>query len=381
LFFVGLKQNLKEFFEFLDRYFISISIGIWVVEMLFLASWLGVKQGPDSFFFLTIAQKSQFGDPYVDHHYVWYQSYIFLLSIFQRTSLELYGMVGLQVLVASSTLFVVHDLAKQVSAHPLAPKLALFLYVIWVKSHMWHFYIYTDSLFTSCSLWCLWFLCRSKSPLSQISIFPLLIFTCFLRPTGIVWIPMFCLAWLPSFKRIKWGYATAIGIGAILALLWTIQMLPTFELLDSYKKGEIVYCYPAWNQLPPSSLVVPAGNGNSILPLAGFVFQNPLFFLKITMLKALAFLGHVKPFYSWYHNLLIVLFLFPAYYFFLVGLPHWKEKRTRYLLLFWIVFHIGIVSLTAEDWDGRFILPLLPIVWIGAAIGKENLKINKHTIT
>ncbi len=361
--------KVKKLYSFLDTYLIAISLVIWVLEIGFFSCWLGIKQGPDSFFFLTFAEKNHFGDPYVDQHYVWYQSYSFLLSLLLKLGTGLSGIVVFQVIVASSSLYALYDLTKQVSPFSLAPKLALFLYVLWARSHSWAFYIYTDSLFTSCSIWCLWFLCTFPSFRSTLLLLPFLIFTCLLRPAGVVLFPLYAFLLCVPLKKTRWTYYLALGGGCILFFLLLAHILPTFELLASYRKGEIIYCYPPWHVPVPTSLSSSPILETSLKNMGQFIFQYPWFFLKLLAAKAVVFIVHAKPFYAGYHNLFIFCFLSSLYYFFGTGLPYWTNKRSKLILLYWIVGHLLLVSFTAEDWDGRFFLPVIPIVIVGASIG------------
>lgn len=349
----------------------ALTLVLWVLEIVGLTFWLGVKQGPDSYFYITIAQKGAYGDAYVDAHYTWYRSYIYLITFFfHQLRLGLAALVAFQVLVATSTLFVVYDLAKRISTHFIVPALALFFYVVWIKSHMWHFYIYTDSLFTSGSLWCIWLLLTRKTTWGTLTCLPLVLFVAFLRPVGItiLIVYFFALIW-PLLSRPWLYWILSLTVVVLGILLIAPHVLPTFELLDSYSKGEIVYGYDAWNIHPTRPLVLPLHPDNSLQSLSFFSTHNFSFFAPLTLLKAIALIVHTKPFYSWYHNLLIVAILFPAYSFFGSGFSFWEDKKAKVLAMVWLVSHVLIVAFTAEDWDGRFILPLLPIVWIGASVG------------
>ena len=364
---------MKRALDFLLKHLLPISIILWGIEVLFLAYWLGIKQGSDSFFFITLAQKASFGDAYVDQHYTWYKSYTLFISLFYKTGIGLRGVVAAQVLIASSTLFAVYDLCKKLTYDDLSPKIAVFLYVIWVKSHIWHFYIYSDSLFTSCCIWCICGLCTFKSWPAKVLWGFVILFTSFIRPVGVVLFMLYILALLVPFKRRPWLYwgLTCLAIFSLFFFVST-SMMPTFELLDSYKKGEIIYSYPPWN-IPSALLSLPRSPENSISNLAFFIFHNPVYFLKLSTVKAIAFLVNAKPFYAWYHNALIVFILFPAYSLFLLGLKQWKNENVKQVLLYWILGNVLIVAFSAEDWDGRFLLPILPFVWIGASIALSNL--------
>jgi hypothetical protein len=98
---------------------------------------------------------------------------------------------------------------------------------------------------------------------------------------------------------------------------------------------------------------------------------------KITTVKALLFLAHVKPYYSFLHNAFIVCFLLPVYFFAIRGVRHILENKMRVLLFVFIGFQVVTVSLTSENWDGRFLLPVLPWVFIVSALGISAFRIER----
>jgi len=358
---------MKRLFLLLEKWLVPIALLIWGMEIVFLAFQLGVKEGADTYLYLRFAQNGTFGDAYVDAHYQWYRSYTLFLSLFYKAGLGWVWAITTQIILASSSLWALYDLAKRVGSQKAA-SWGLLLYVLWYDSHVWHFYLYSDSLFSSCSIWCLWACCRAKQTMHLLYVLPLVIFTLFIRPPGIVLPLIYAVAFLGSLPMAKW---IKVGI-AILCLgvcAFLVQhMLPTFELMETYRKGEVIYSYPAWNILPDASVVVP-DEENSLPNLLWFVGHHPLYFFKLVLNKTVAFLVHAKPYYSWTHNMYIVLLLFPCYGLFVKGWKEWKDKEARWLLLGWCLGQTVIVALTIEDWDGRFLLPIVPYVFMGATIG------------
>lgn len=344
-----------------------IALLIWVVEMVYFALHLGVKEGADTYLYLRFAQFGTFGDAYVDAHYQWYRSYTLFLSFFLKSGFGLTWAIVVQVVLASTSLWALYDIAKRIGSEKAA-SWALLLYVLWTDSHVWHFYLYSDSLFVSCSVWCLWAFCNWREWKPLCYLFPLVLLTAFIRPPGIILFTLYLVLLVMSLPINKW-LKLAIGCFALMGCLWCVErMLPTFEIIETYKKGEVIYGYPAWN-VTPSTPVHFESSGNSLVALLQFICYNPLFFLQLLLNKTVAFLAHAKPYYSWPHNLYIVVLLFPSYSLFVSGWKHWKEEKGKWTVLAWCLGQTLLVSFTIEDWDGRFLLPIAPFVFIGAAVG------------
>ncbi len=70
-----------------------------------------------------------------------------------------------------------------------------------------------------------------------------------------------------------------------------------------------------------------------------------------------------RPYYSTEHNFVNAIF-FAFYPLAMIGLWRtWRQSRIR-LVLALIVFNTVLVSLTHDEWSGRFVVPLLP--WLMA---------------
>jgi hypothetical protein len=158
-------------------------------------------------------------------------------------------------------------------------------------------------------------------------------------------------------------------------------MLTTFDLIQSYAKGEIIYPnINFWIEKPESLLLPP----DSMQPLASLIFfmaHNPAYFFKLSSVKMILYYGHVKPYFSWVHNTAIVLLLYPLY--FLAGWAAWRSKINKPVLLFllsYIFLQGATVMLTAENWDGRFLVPVLPFVFVLSALGLDHLLKQKKLV-
>ncbi|WKN33376.1 hypothetical protein PZB74_08520 [Porifericola rhodea] len=171
------------------------------------------------------------------------------------------------------------------------------------------------------------------------------------------------------------GKFAIIIFAFVISLAVLHKMLVSYELVESYAKGEIIYPDVRLGISVPSNLIVPKNSLPPLVTLIQFVVFNPLYFIKITAIKVFLFLSNVKPYFSWLHNLLIIFILYPLYGFGIVGLRKYSyDKRILHFIVSYIIAQTITVGLTTENWDGRFLVPVLPFIFILSAIGLYTLR-------
>ena len=82
-----------------------------------------------------------------------------------------------------------------------------------------------------------------------------------------------------------------------------------------------------------------------------------------------------RPYYSTFHNWLLRVYFYPLYFFAIVGIVSLK-KHNRYFA----VYTVGVlltftfsVMVTCDDWNNRFLMPIIPLVILLAAFGMRHL--------
>jgi hypothetical protein len=85
--------------------------------------------------------------------------------------------------------------------------------------------------------------------------------------------------------------------------------------------------------------------------------------------KLFVFISYLKPHYSLAHRVLGVLVLWPAYWLAARGARQravWRPARVFLVSVF--LLQTAIVMLAVDDWDVRFLAPVLPVVFVLAAL-------------
>ncbi len=151
-------------------------------------------------------------------------------------------------------------------------------------------------------------------------------------------------------------------------------MLTTFMLIENYLTGDIIYAASTLPHLtshdwlvisPPNNLFIPSINLPPLIRLTSFITHNFWFWLQLFISKIAYFIFHIRPYWSLKHNIYITCFLIPLYFF--SGLSLFKYNLSRIIKVFSILYlllHVIIVGVTSVDWDGRFLMPVIPLIFI-----------------
>ena len=153
------------------------------------------------------------------------------------------------------------------------------------------------------------------------------------------------------------------------------------SFLESYSRAEIIYPDMNLSLKAPENLFRLEGDWPPMLKLLLFVAGNPLYFLKLFSCKVLLFLTGIRPYFSLIHNIGVASFLLASYAWGIYGIRHIYSDFLKLLVLCFFASQVLMVGCTSVNWDGRFLLPGLPFVFIVSAIGicRNLSKLDKST--
>lgn len=352
-----------------EKYALSILLTLWVLSQLVAYIKFGIFVSVDSTKYIHDAQLINEGF-WPEQRNFWYSAYSFLLATIQYFGGEPIDIVIVQVFASGIASVAIYKLTQKISQNNASAFVATLLYISWIKIHQWNMILYTDSLFTSATIISITMIHFSTNRIHYLISFMAVIFTILIRPVGIgfvIAIGGYVVFNLLNQKQIKRSFGILIvAISTLFCILLLNFVLRDYvdSFLESYAKAEIIYPNISLNVDKPDDLIMPNNQYPPIIKLSLFIINNPLFILKISLIKAILFLAHVKPYYSIFHNTLICLFLFPIYFFMLKGLKLFNINGLKIYMIIFISFQIITVSLTSENWDGRFLIPILPYIFI-----------------
>jgi hypothetical protein len=171
-------------------------------------------------------------------------------------------------------------------------------------------------------------------------------------------------------------------IGTILILFVADRMLDHWNFTDQYLKGNIVTFadYVKGKPLYHESLTIGpppskefATSESPIGRVVRFIFDNPVYFLKTAGLKVTYLIAFVRPYYSWPHNLYLVVWLLSVYAFFVLGWRSTANLPMKLFALTAIILNCGLIAISSVDWDNRFYIPMEPGIVLLAGGGAAAL--------
>ena len=378
-----MRIKLSSQTEFIRRIFVHpldalVLVVVWAGVNSGLYLHYGVKVVTDSPRYLNYAQKIADGVGWYEPHNVWYLGYVVFIVVVKGLFATNGAIVAAQVLMHGIAAVVLYRTSYRLFASRGAALITALLFLGWIELPAWNFYLLAESWYVS--LICLVLYCMVSFDGSwKRWVFTTLVvlLTFMTKPTGIAVLVAYGVFLVNYYgtrhRRIK-PVIYLLSIVLLPFMYWLInQMLSSFVLIENYATGEVVYGmstvrgYAGKEQLVLSveNLIIPSTQLAPFPRLSLFVVSNPLYFVRLSFTKALYFVGHVRPYYSWLHNAFTITTLYPLYL--LAGSVLWKKCLSgsiRRFFLTFVVIQIISIMLTSVDWDGRFLMPLLPVVFL-----------------
>lgn len=371
----ALPTVARPYLTWLGRWHGWLLLGLWVlVQVSLLWQHHGPRYVNDSGRYLAYGTRIA-RQWYFEHdHNLRYVGYPLFISLWLKLGAGWWGIVLGQMAVSGLAARAFYRTLRRLTPHasdwrPAA--LATAALIGWRDAQQFNVYILTESLFSSLTILSFWALVRARrGPAGRWVVFGVLVLLAgIVRPNGFVVAGAAGLAGLARLWQIpsRRAFRRALLAGVLLAPLWwwvLNKLLLTFTLVETYLRGEIIYGYTPWVVEPTEPLVLPPSGLSPVLRLSYFILANPVYFAKLATLKGLLFFSYVKSYYSWSHIVLIVAFIYPCYWLALRGLRAGAAWLPARVFLGGVVAVQGlVVMLTVEDWDVRFLLPVLPCVF------------------
>lgn len=344
-----------------------------VVNVVVLAV-RGVQLGVDSQRYITGAEALLRGP--LQGKASSYIGYVLFVALSKAAGLGLAGAVLGQIVLAALASGALYDLARRLGGDRAGVIAAGFV-IVNPDVVRWHHYVLTDSPYTSLVVLCGWAFRRGADLggswyfwASCVALVAALV-----RPNGWILLPLACTYWIHravrrSRPRRLWVVAVFILSGLALIRIPFFREVIGRESLDvMLLRGEVIWGHAEGRlEMPRAEL---AERGWS--PAAHYVLRHPLASARLAGARVLAELSHVRPFYSARHNVGTAVVVGSLYLLAGVGLAAvWRESTAK-LLLGMIAAHLALVGVTFADWDGRFLLHVLPLIGIFSACGVARL--------
>lgn len=366
-------------FSLRGNYIITISILYWLISLIIFSKY-GIKFVIDSPRYIEYASNLAQGF-YFDPHNFWYIGYAIFIFLVRIINEDLMTIAICQYLLSYLAVIALFKTSIIIFKNERVAFISAFLYIFFIEIISWNSYILPESLYLSAICFSLYVLVliyyrqvRLYLYIVAIIVIP---FSVLMKPTGISLLGalLVCLVYYIVKKmESKMLRCLFTSIVCIAFLLLVNRMLHTYLIMENYEKGEIIYAittlpynsdYDPLILTPPAGLYLPPDHYPPIIKILSFIYHHPVYWFHLFFTKMFYFFGHIRPYWSWYHNLFSILFLLPAYFYFFKSLV--KCSVPFMISLFsmaYVILHVLSVCITSEDWDGRFLLPLLPVLFI-----------------
>lgn len=327
--------------------------GIWSMQ--------GILTDKEAMKYIGCARDVLAGDLGGDllHHYRLYATYILFLVPFVALgapSLAVAAQIGLGILAA----FTLRRCILQLCGTPVQADLVFALFLLAYPIQIWTLALYSESFFVSLSVLLLGEALRTDRPLFRFVILAILLW--FARPVGVLFMAP-VLVWrmtvVSGQKRTRWIWVVSAVV--LLAILY-LPVLPS-DQLQALAEGHVIGGFPLY---PGDGAFF---HGNTLVSVqARFVHDHGAGAWAGLVLQRLAWLFSLwRPYFSTSHNALTIplLALYPLALFSIVR--RWKTPFVQVLSAI-LLLNAIVVGLTFAEWNGRFLVPLLPVIMILAVL-------------
>lgn len=348
-----------------------ILLSCWVLINGLLLYLLRIKYAIDTTRFDAEANAWVNGN--IEPNYrLWYSGYIFVLVVCKSIFHSIYPSIVFQYILSFiSTLFFYKGLYKLLKNKQAAFFTSL-LTICYMPIQQWNTCLLTESIFISLILLFVWAYSIEKPSQKWFMLISISLLAATVRPNGgILLMSCFILYGIQSIQQNKKKYIFYL-IGLAISLLILHSFTNTFYqfLLDSFNKGEVICGYDHWTSPNKTHIPNDASSG-SITKILDLISSNPLKSIQLFVSRFVALWSDVRMYYSISHNIYIGFYLLAAYSTALIGFIQYRKVFSELALI--TLLYCGLNSLlimiTYADWDGRFLAPLLPMIFIWSGLG------------
>jgi len=343
----------------------------WFLINGFLLYSLGIKYAIDTTRF--DAEATEWLNGHLEPNYrLWYSGYIAILVLCKSIFHSIYPSVVFQYILSFiATIFFYKGLCKLVKNNEPAFYSTL-LVICYMPIQQWNTCLLTESIFISLILLFVWAFSIEKKSYKWFMLVLISILAATVRPNGgILLMSCFALYGIQLIQQDK-KFPIFYMISFAISLLILHSFTDTFYqfLLDSFNKGEIICGYDHWTS--PSKTHIPNDTSSgSITKILDLISSNPLKGMQLFASRFVALWSDVRIYYSLSHNMYIGFYLLAAYSTAIIGFIQYRKVFASFALITLLYCGLNslLVMITYADWDGRFLAPLLPIVFMWSGLG------------
>ncbi len=349
-----------------------LPILLFVINCIVMWFVIGIHQGGDTPFYFAGAKTLLEGAPLTGTA-IAYAGYMVFVAIHQFFGLGDLGIILSQVALGVLVTVALYDLGCRLAGES-AGIIAASLYAVNADLARYHFYILSDSVFTSTLLLTAYAAYRaSTSSRSWLVLAGLLsVALAFLRINGWLMMPAFLIFLVfmnaPRLRLKFWAASGVIVVVAAAGLVQTISLSGNRGggIDRLLVQGEVVWGDPS-SKIPMPPVGGLSGEGLSDAPR--YCVRHLTSCVRLMGSRVLVALAHIRPSYPTMRNLAVVLSFPILYLLAAIGFFSRMPLPFTQLSLSLIALQLSMVGLIGADWSGRFLLTVVPLFSLYGGIG------------
>ncbi|HEX8141207.1 MAG TPA: glycosyltransferase family 39 protein [Pyrinomonadaceae bacterium] len=366
--------GLKAYLNSTSAVVVVVLASLFLLVNLTIIICGGVRLGGDSERYLGGADNLLRGIP-LQGRQISYSGYALLIAFCRLTGAGMPGVIFVQLVFAALAAIALYDLGRRLHGHR-AGLIAAGLFSVNPDIARWNAFILTDSLYISLVILSVWAIHTAALRRRHWYIIAActLAAAALIRPNGLFLLAvavLYLVSRAVSHKTLRWLAISSIILAFILGAIIASRFYSASseDHPEATLRKGITGIHP-WRVPMPSDPAPIEGEWSAAFSYAA---KHPLASLRLGITRAGIELIHVRPFYSFRHNIALLATLPLLYLLALTGLKLNRDPSLMRLVLLVITTHLFVVAITFADTDGRFLLYVLPLICLFSACALAHL--------
>lgn len=326
--------------------------------LLFTIWWLqGILTDKEAMKYISCARDVLAGDLGGDlvHRYRMYATYILFLVPFTAIGIPSLA-VPVQIGLGIGAAFMLRRCVLRLNGTTTQADLVFALFLLAYPLQIWTLALYSESFFVNLSI--LFLGAALRTDRSLLWLLPIAVLLIFARPVGILFVAP-VLAWrvLKNSGRLRIIGIWAMSMAVMLAILF-LPILPLDQLrvvVEGHAIGGIPKFPDAGTRFHGSTLAsaqVQFIREHGLSTWAGLVLQRMAWFFSLW-----------RPYFSNFHNAVSapLVLLYPLA---LLTVVQRRKSSFVQVITASVLLNALVVCFTYAEWNGRFLMPLLPMIML-----------------
>jgi len=304
-----------------------------------------------------------------------YFGYMIFIALIKFIGLPLKFVIVFQIIISIIAAFTLFNLAKYITGNSISGYVAISLYILNPFINTWHTFILTESLYSSFvifSCWAFYKALNSRSYKYIILFIIILLATIFIRPNGWIFLPIFIYFFI-FYSKLKLKVKISSVIIIFFSFIILANSIPTLQKainvttpVELMKKGEVIWGHPELRIEMPTEEIKNQENWSQGYK---YIIKHPFSCTKLAFLRIGNMFIQIRPHHSIIYKAHILLWIIPAYFLAFLGIIKYRKSMIIRIVLAVIVGHAFIVALTYATHESRFLIYILPIIYLLSGCG------------